>query len=391
VGGSKGSVLYAGQSYYHTWYLSRELRKLGWRADVLNWDSNPANDLYYHGEDYRFRPGRRGEALRQFGFYLSSLLDYDVFHFSNANGISFGQPLEGVAGRLFGDHSEIQLLKRLGKKIVYTHTGCLDGVSKTSFAAWREPPVCFDCAWRDVPSICSDEKNLAWGRFRNSVADFQVTAGGNRADYNDDPRVHEVPEFGCLDPDVWNPQLEIPPELRLPEAPGRVRVFHAVGNMESRTDPETGRNIKSTHIWLPMIERLRSEGHDVELLSPHNVPNKELRFIQAQADVFVDMLTYGYYGATAREGMMLGKPVLCHLRPIWLDQMREQIPDYVDGIPIVDCNPASAYDTLVDLVTNPGKRDEIGRRSREFAVRWHSARAAASRFDQIYTELIENA
>ena len=37
---TKGRVLYAGQSYYNTWYLSRALRKLGWRADVLNWDTN---------------------------------------------------------------------------------------------------------------------------------------------------------------------------------------------------------------------------------------------------------------------------------------------------------------------------------------------------------------
>ena len=37
-GRRRPSVLFAGQSYYHAWYLSRELRKLGWRADVLNWD-----------------------------------------------------------------------------------------------------------------------------------------------------------------------------------------------------------------------------------------------------------------------------------------------------------------------------------------------------------------
>ena len=35
--------------------------------------------------------------------------------------------------------------------------------------------------------------------------------GGNRVDYNDDPRCHEVPEFYCLDPDFWHPDLEVPP------------------------------------------------------------------------------------------------------------------------------------------------------------------------------------
>ena len=30
-----------------------------------------------------------------------------------------------------------------------------------------------------------------------------------RADFNNDPRVHEVPEFYCLDPDVWLKNVEI--------------------------------------------------------------------------------------------------------------------------------------------------------------------------------------
>ena len=37
------------------------------------------------------------------------------------------------------------------------------------------------------------------------------------------------------------------------------------------------------------------------------------------------MLTYGFFGAGAREAMMLGKPVVCYLRDEWLDQMRAEI------------------------------------------------------------------
>ena len=72
-------------------------------------------------------------------------------------------------------------------------------------SAWGDEPVCDECPWQHVPAVCSDEKNLAWGKLRNSLADYQITIGGNRADYNDDPRVHEVPEFYCLDPLFWSP------------------------------------------------------------------------------------------------------------------------------------------------------------------------------------------
>ena len=83
-----------------------------------------------------------------------------------------------------------------------------------------------------MPDICSDERNLAWGAFRNSLADFQVTAGGNRADFNDDPRVHEVPEFYCLDPDVWRPDLPIPTTSGCRSRRATVKIYHAVGNFE---------------------------------------------------------------------------------------------------------------------------------------------------------------
>jgi glycosyltransferase involved in cell wall biosynthesis len=264
-------------------------------------------------------------------------------------------------------------------------------VAQSSFAAWGDTPVCRDCPWREMPMICSDERNLAWGSFRNEVADFQVLLGGNRADYNVDPSVHEVPEFYCLDPEHWRPDLLIPANYRLPLPQTTVKIYHGVGNALTRTEVGTHRNLKSTHIYVPLIERLKAEGHDVELVFFTDVPNRKLRFYQAQADIVVDMLTYGFFGANAREAMMLGKPVVCYLRPEWLDQMRVEIPDYVDELPVVNATPDTVHDVLVDLIEHPEKRANIGRRSREFAVKWHSHDAAALRFDRIYRNLLAGA
>jgi glycosyltransferase involved in cell wall biosynthesis len=151
----------------------------------------------------------------------------------------------------------------------------------------------------------------------------------------------------------------------------------------------TSQNIKSTHIYIPTVERLKAEGHNVELIFFNDVPNKKLRYYQAQADIMVDMLTFGFFGATVREAMMLGKPVVCFLRPEWLDSMRREIPEYVDELPVINATPYTVYDVLKDLIEHPEKRKEIGRRSREFAVKWHSAEAGARRFDQVYSRLLE--
>ena len=381
-------VLFSGQAYYNAWYLSRALRGHGWKADVLNWDMNPATQIYYHGEDFAFDDKNPDLIQDSLHFYVSSLYGYDVFHFSNAHAISFGWPVQQVFASHFSEHSEIMLLKALGKKVVYSNNGCLDGVSQTSFAKWGPESVCAICRWRNEPSVCSDERNLAWGKFRNSVADFQCTLGGNRVDYNDDPRVHEVPEFYCLDSEFWHPEIVIPRKFRLETKPeGTVWLYHAVGHKSDRTTDD-GLNIKSSHVYLPLIDKLKSEGLLIDVMEPTGISNKEVRFLQAQADIFLEMLTFGWFGANAREAMMLGKPVICFIRPEWLESVREEIPDYARELPIISATPDTVEGILRDLIADPERRHEIGLRGRAFAVKWHSAGVAGLRFDEIYSRLL---
>jgi hypothetical protein len=382
-------VLFVGQNFYHPYYLSLGLRELGWRADVLNWDPNPAAQHHYHGQDFRFEYRGRSDVLRHGAFYARALRRYDVFHFSNAHGLRFGESLHAFASRFGGPGAEIRLLRRLGKKIVYSNNGCLDAVRQSSFARWGPHVVCEDCRWRNEPSVCSDERNAGWGEYRNSLADYQCLMGGNRADFNRDPRVHEVPQFYCMDPDVWSPDLEVPERHRIDLPASTVRIYHAVGDAATRSWGPESRNIKSTHLYVPVVEQLKREGHDCELLFFTDMPNLELRYVQVQADIVVDMLTFGFYGATTRESLMLGKPVVCYLRPAWLEQMRRELPGYVDELPVVSATPETVHDVLADLISNPAKRAEIGRRSREFALKWHSVDVGARRMDEIYRSLLD--
>lgn len=383
------AVLYVGHLYYYPWYLSRGLRLFGWRADVLNWDSNPNSQIYYHGEDYRFEYESEQHVYKQLQFYIASLFKYDIFHFSNAHGIVFGYALHHWFKERFGEFFEIHLLRSCGKKIVYSNNACLDGVSQTAFSKWGAESVCSICVWRNVPSVCSDERNLKWGSFRNSVVDFQCTLGGNYVDYNSAATVHEVPEFYCLDSDYWNPLLEIPGKYKIEKrSKNTLYLYHGIGNKKDRTS-DSGVNIHTSHIYFPLVNKLIKEGFDLEILSPSGIPNREVRFIQAQCDIFLDMLTYGWFGAMAREAMMLGKPVICYLRPEWLESMKLEIPEYVLELPIISATPDTIEEVLKSLITNPEKLKKIGESSRAFALKWHSQEAGGQRLNDIYQKLLK--
>jgi glycosyltransferase involved in cell wall biosynthesis len=431
----KKSVLYVGQAYYNHWYLSREMRKLGWKADQLNLDRTE-NSNFFHGQDIAFYEEQYSQLYQKLNFYLYALDNYEIFHFANTTGINFindfdtnaRQKKEGLAYSFFTflfdnvlkwklnniyrlvyflgikrsirwmqkykhllpERWDILLIKKIGKKIVYTNNGCHDGLLQTTFAKWSTPDnisICGICPHKDDPTVCSDEKMKKWGEFRNAVCDYQCLLGGNRADYNVGTNIHEVPEVYCLDTNFWRPDLLIPTNYKLPIPASTVKIYHSVGNYEFRSHLGTT-TIKSTHIYIPLIEKLKRGGNDVEMIFFNDVPNKKLRYYQAQADIVVDMLTYGFFGANIREAMMLGKPCVCYLRPEWLEQMKAEIPDYVAELPIVNADPTNIETVLMDLISNKAKREEIGRKSREFAVKWHSSEVGAKRFERIYSKLI---
>ncbi len=381
-----GRVLFVGQCYYNNWYLSRELRKRGWRADVVNWDENPESQMYYHGEDILFSRKTLRECIRQVWFYLLSLFKYDVFHFSNKGGIRFGFVIPYLLKIIGLDKWDIRLLRLFRKKIVYTNNCCPDGFAQTTFSKWG---VCDICAWKNRPDVCSDQDNLAWGQFRNSVVDYHCMLFGNRDDYNNDSKVHEAPWAYSLDKNFWNPDLLVPSNYLLPFRESTIKLYHSVGNFDSRSHGKNAQTIKSTHIYFELVERYKKEGLDVEMIFFKDVPNKKLRYYQAQADIFLDMLTYGFFGANVREAMMMGKPAVCFLRPEWLESMRKEIPDYVDELPVVNATPDNVYEIVRDLIVNREKRLEIGRRSRIFAEKWFASDVAATEAERVYLSLLK--
>ena len=81
---------------------------------------------FYHGEDFCFKNEQPYNLNRDLKFLIEAIYHYDVFHFSNVDGISFGGASSSWIELRYGKSADIHLLRSLGKIVVYTNNGCLD-------------------------------------------------------------------------------------------------------------------------------------------------------------------------------------------------------------------------------------------------------------------------
>ncbi len=384
--GGKRSVVFLHHAYYNYLYLAAALRKRGWDAMCINIDDPDGPDQkYFHGEDlslFDADPQKCQANLDQ--FFDAIAPRFRMVHFYGRGRMSFFPSFFDRTPRYDTLPSDFLRLRQLGVKIGYSVCGCLDGVAQSSVHKWSGG-ACDRCVWQTVPNICSDVGNLAWGHKLHMVADLIATEGFPALDWQATEKAYREPLTTALDPELWRPDLVVPEKYKLNRAPGELIVYHAVGNIETRA--RGGRNIKGTDAVLAAIERLKAEGFNVRIEFVTNVPSKDVRFIQVQADVIIDQLNYGRYGATAREALMLGKPTICYINkeePTGAERLES-----IETCPLVSANEDTVYTQLKDLLQDAELRRAVGEASRAFAIKWHSADACAERFEIVYDRLMQ--
>lgn len=383
VRSAKRSVAFLNNSYYNFYYLARALRKRGWDAVSVSYDDPKGpNGHYLHGWDiglYDADPEVMSRNIAR--FFEDAVGRFGMIHFYGRGHMSIF-PSERDSGSPYNKVPiTFMRLRQHGVKIGYSVSGCLDGVAQSSVHRWSG--CCNRCVWQNAPLVCSDKGNLAWGHKVEMFCDVICCEGFPALDFQTGDKAYREPVTTALDPEFWRPDLPIPERFRLPREAGELIVYHAVGNFALRS--AGGRNLKGTPAVVAAIERLRSEGIKVRLEFVTDLPNTEVRYIQAQADVIVDQLNYGRYGATAREGMMLGKPTICYIHKN--EPEGERKLNSIETCPLVSANEETVYSVLRELLGNERLRRDIGARSRAFALKWHSEDACAERFEALYDRL----
>ena len=146
------------------------------------------------------------------------------------------------------------------------------------------------------------------------------------------------------------------------------------------------RGVKGTAMVLAALDELAARGVDFEFVLVEGVPHDRTVELYERADVLVDQLLVGWYGALAVELMALGRPVLCYLRPEDLAVLPEGM---ADELPVVPVTPTTLCDVLGAFLTvRRAELGPLGRRSRAFVERWHDPRAIAGQLEVEYRRAV---
>lgn len=138
-----------------------------------------------------------------------------------------------------------------------------------------------------------------------------------------------------------------------------------VVHVPSRQDPP----IKGTAVIDPVLRQLDDAGR-IRYVSASGLPHAAMQKMIRSADIVVDQVLSGYYGAAAVEGMAAGRVVIGNVGSV----VRASMPE---APPIVDAGPGDFAEVIEHIIADPGHFAELAARGPGFTQRWHDGRAAA--------------
>lgn len=340
--------------------LSRAQRALGANTWCVTLGANPfgyaVDEDLFAGRGWLRREFARWKMIRR------ALREFDVIHYN------FGQGMAPIRSRLTGKRAlkpaaalynllyaaplelwDVREARRRGKVIAVTYQG--DDARQGDVA--RRAPIHF--AHEVGPDYYTAETDR---HVRQRIAEF-----GRCADLiyalNPDllavlPARARFQAYCSVDVREWQPAS------RPAELPLRLRVVHAPSH----------RDVKGTRHVLAAVEQLRAEGVALEFRLVEKMTHAEARQIYATADLAIDQVLAGFYGAMAVELMALEVPVICYLREEDLGRLPAGMRA---DLPLINATPATLAAVLREWLTL--RRDELrarGRAGRAFVQRWHN-------------------
>lgn len=341
----------------NSWGLSRGERELGLESDVMyaynSWLGYPC--------DYQFpiSDSRITNISKLIPLFLEYRKKYDVFHYN------FGRTLfYGYSKSI--NNLELPLLKN--KKIFVTFNGC-DARQKLKRIKQADITMCkCDDCYEGACNGKTDhikEKNI--NRFKRSNVGFFAL--------NPDI-MYFLPDNTTFLPYTIASWSQIEKATTNVGARKPVRIIHA----------PTDRVFKGTDAVIRAVDNIqRKYPGRVELVLIENMSHANALKEYAKADILVEQLRAGWYGALAVELMKMGKPVIAYINRDDLHFLPPKMAKECEEA-IINANEYNLESRLLYYIENQDKLQEKQKAQYEYIHMWHDPKYVASITKEKYEE-----
>jgi len=149
---------------------------------------------------------------------------------------------------------------------------------------------------------------------------------------------------------------------------GKLKILHT----------PTNERVKGTKI----IEKAMSKyKRYVEYTKIINTSHKNTLMAIANCDIYLDQIIIGMYGVGSLEAMVLGKPVICYIRP-------DLKYKFYKNLPIITANPDTLDKTIKHLIKNRDMLAFIGKESRKYVEKYHNTEKILGDYVSLYNSLL---
>lgn len=280
-----------------------------------------------------------------------ALLKYDVFHFFFNRGILPSWKWGGI------HPFELFMLKLFKKRLfVYAFGGDVRTQEKTQ--ALGKYNCCNHCPSIGRACVCDESKHQQNFARVKEYAD-EIFSMGDMTEYT--PGSNNDLFYWPIDVQA---AAYVEHEMKNSST---VKIVHAPNH----------RHFKGTDYLIKVVEKLKKEGHPIEIILVEKLSNEQALEIYRQADIVAEQFLIGWHGYTAIEAMALGKPVISYIRK----------PEYLlapEECPIVSANPDDLEQALKDLITDFEKRRILGLKGRRYVEKYYSLEAFSERLRKVY-------
>jgi hypothetical protein len=179
-----------------------------------------------------------------------------------------------------------------------------------------------------------------------------------------------------VDTDEWKPD------------PNFVHVHDGKNGVVKIVHCPNHRDVKGTRFVVAACDAIFYEGYQIELQIVERKKNEEVREIMKNCDIVAAEFLYGY-ASNEIEGMSLAKPVLSNLENDYFYSVAKRYT-YFKECPIVSTSPENLKDNLLRLITSPTMRQSLGKKGREYVLRYHSLDGQGLMWSKIIRKVCNN-